>query len=387
MQQRLAPLGIWVALVGATPATAAEPAVVEAPVEPETNASAPAPVATTIYVIRQPGADPQLLEALETARLQLGQQGLELSFVEPALGQTAASRARELVGEGQARGVFWLDERRPEELRVFLLDAQGSAHVRRIPVDPSGAEATREAVWLIVESGSLALAAGEQVAMEEAKAEDLEPEPKPEPEPESESEPEPKPEPRPEPEPETEPKPELEPSPRPRGAVALSYLGAGLGAAVPWNSGVALDGSVDLGVRWRVAVGYGLLLPWRSGDPVVSWRHRGELRAGPRVSIGSRLELYALLGGGVEALRWRTTSGGGGGWRVTGMVSIDGGLQVQLWSRLSLRFEPGAEVLLNRFEFVECAAGGSSCEGDARRVVLAPWRVRPRARLGLAVSF
>ena len=43
--------------------------------------------------------------------------------------------------------------------------------------------------------------------------------------------------------------------------------------------------------------------------------------------------------------------------------------------------------VLNRFDFVECEAGASRCEGAARREVLTPWRVRPRARLGLAARF
>jgi len=386
MHQGLPRLGIAVALMSAPIAHAAGPAEPPRPAgspPPSASVSPPAPApepdpVTTIHVVRPREADPRLMEALETARVQLGAQGLDLGIVETSRGQSAAAAARALVERGATRGVFWLDQRDAHELRVFLLDDEGSAYVRRIPVEPGGAEASREAVWLIVESGSLALAAGQQVAMEKARAEELEPEPEPELEPA----------PAPAPKPVVTPEPELEPAPpRSRGWVGLSYLGAGLAGAVPWSSGVAVDGGVDLGPRWRLSAGYGLLLPWRAGDPVVTWRHRGELRGGPRVALGSRAEFHALVGGGLEVLRWRSPSEADDGWRPTGFASLDVGLSVRLAGPLWLRVEPGAEVLLGRADFVECAAGASDCEGASRRVALRPWPARPRARAGLAVAF
>lgn len=376
-------MGIGIALVAGGSAYANEPvapSAAETPADPE-PAAAPLP----IVVVGGPAVDPGLRQVLQEAQAHLQAQGVELSLVEPEAGQTAAGRARTLVREGKARGVFWLDERDPEEIRVFLLDPQGSAYVRRVPVDPEGVEASREAVWLIVESGSLALVSGEAVAMEQAAAEDLRAEPEVEPplHPPSSSEPSAGDE---------EP---VAPLPGPteptalavRGRVGLSYLGVGFARSIPWSSGVALDGALDLGPRWRLALGYGLLLPWRSGDPVVTWRHRAELRGGPRFEVHPRVELHALVGGGLEAVRWRERAGDGAGWRVTGLVGLDGGLSVRLVATLMLVVEPGVGLLINRFDFVECAQPAARCEGALRRVVLEPWRVRPRARVGLAVGF
>ena len=340
---------------------------------------------TTLHVIEAAGNDPRLGRAVSAARARLHGQGVELVLTTPGPDEPAARLARTLTAGGRSQGAFWFDERTPGELRVFLITADGSAYVRRVPVEEGSAEASLEAVWLIVEASSLALASGQRVAMEQATGE-LEPEVAPEPEPE------------PEPEPGLEAK---EPAPKPEGApepvtptpdrvvvrLGLGYLGEGLASAVPWSSGAAVDVALDLGRRWRLALGYGLLLPWRSGDPPVTWRHRAELRAGPRVALGSRVELYALLGGGLEALRWHATAGDEAGHRVLGVVTLDGGLGLRLVSTLRLVLEPGSSVVVNRFDFVECAAGSQACEGAARRVVLAPWRVRPRARLGLQVSF
>jgi hypothetical protein len=86
-------------------------------------------------------------------------------------------------------------------------------------------------------------------------------------------------------------------------------------------------------------------------------------------------------------VRWRASVGDGGGLRVLGLGTLDAGLGVRLATNLWLVLEPGVGVLVNRFDFVECAAGATRCDGMLRRVALAPWRVRPRARLGMAVSF
>ncbi|MCX4242562.1 hypothetical protein [Paraliomyxa miuraensis] len=383
-RRRLAPLGLTLALSSAGPVVlAAEPTgdVVIA----DAVTTNPAPNSpTAVYVVAPAGTDPGLLEVLAAARANLQAQGVELQQVEPAPGQTAANRARALVSGGLARGAFWLDERSPGEIRVFMLDAQGTAYVRRVPVEPASIEASREAVWHIVEAGSLALATGEPVSMEQAKTEDLEPSPKPEPEPPPPAEPvvhEP-------------PPPELvyvEPSrPYPpfRIGCGLAYLGSGLAREIPWSSGAVLDVKMHAKRAYVLSASYGLLLPGRRGEPVVTWRHRAELRAGPRLLYTrNRVELHVLAGGAMEALRWQATSSDDAGWRATALATIDGSVAVRIKANLWLVIEPGAEVLLNRFAFVECEAGAPSCEGATRRVVLDPWRVRPRARAGLTVQF
>lgn len=347
----------------------AEPTPAVAPSEP-----------ASIYVIRAADTDPQLLAALEAARARLEGRGVALTVATARPDETAAGRARALVGGGLARGVFWFDESTPGELRVFMLAGDGSAWVRRVPVEPEAAEATREAVWLIVESTGLALAAGQELAMEQADdvlsraeaatATDASPPSEPS-----------------APATTVEPAPASEPRRRPTFGLGLAYLGDGLAAEVPWQSGAGIDASLDLAERWRIALGYGLLLPWRGGDPPVTWRHRVELRAGPRVRASQRLEVYGLVGGALELLRWRASTGDGGGVRALGVVTLDVGLGVRLAARLWLVLEPGLGMLGNRFQFVECAAGATRCDGMLERVVLAPWRVRPRARVGLAARF
>lgn len=364
---------------------AAEPASAPS----ETTAGAPASEPMPIYVVRAAGTDPQLLAALEAARARLEGRGVALTVADARPDETAAGRARALVAGGLARGVFWFDESTPGELRVFMLAGDGSAWVRRVPVEPETAEATREAVWLIVESTGLALAAGEEVAMEQAEdvlaqagatkdassSADAN----------ATSEPPSASATRVEREPTVEP--ERRPALRPALRVGLGYLGDGLAGAVPWQSGVGVDAAIDLGEHWRVALGYGMLLPWRQGEPAVTWRHRVELRAGLRSRVGARVELYGLVGGALEAVRWRASTGDGGGVRMLGVATLDGGLGVQIAGELWLVLEPGVGVLGNRFDFVECAAGATRCDGMLGRVVLAPWRVRPRARVGLAVRF
>lgn len=377
----------WMSVAGVVAAgvgparAAAEPAASTTASAP-TVATAPASEPMPIYVVRAADTDPRLLEALEAARARLEGHGVTLTVAAARPDETAAGRARALVAGGLARGVFWFDESTPGELRVFMLAGDGSAWVRRVPVDPQAAEATREAVWLIVEATGLALVAGEEVAMEQADdvlAEAQAPSPTPA-EPTS-----PAPRAR---EPIVAPAPsEAPPRSRPTVRLGLAYVGDGLAAAVPWQSGAGLDAGIDLGTSWRLALGYGVLVPWRGGDPPVTWRHRVELRAGLRKAMGARVELYALVGGALEAVRWRASTGDGGGVRMLGLGTLDGGLGVRLAGELWLVLEPGLGVLGNRFDFVECAAGATRCDGMLGRVVLAPWRVRPRARMGLAVRF
>lgn len=388
MQHALARVGIAVIVASALapgraaaePARASDPPSGAATAEPASEAAVEP---TPVYVIRAADTDPQLLEALEAARARLQGQGVELTVAPARPDETAAGRARALVAGGLARGVFWFDERTPGELRVFMLAADGSAWLRRVPVDPEAAEATREAVWLIVESSSLALAAGEEVAMEQAEDALVEAQTQPvEPEDTATTS-----EPERASDPVVTPEPVVEPERRPRFGLGLAYLGDGLATAVPWQSGVGLEAAIDLGARWRVALGYGLFLPWRGGDPPVTWRHRAELRGGLRGMVGARVELHGLVGGALEAVRWRASNGDGGGVRMLGVATVDGGLAVRLVGGLWLVAEAGAGVLGNRFDFVECAAGATRCDGMLQRVVLAPWRVRPRARVGLAVRF
>ena len=59
----------------------------------------------------------------------------------------------------------------------------------------------------------------------------------------------------------------------------------------------------------------------------------------------------------------------------------------RLWRGLFLELGPGLAVPLARVDVVRCRTGAASCAGVDRRVVVAPWPVRPRARIGLGVRF
>lgn len=363
----LAALGVWIPqLARAAPADSTE-----GPAQSQRS---------TIIVAVTSDADPKLVEALKAASANLAAQGLVLEPVALKPGQRPAERAAALLRTDDVLGVFWLDDR-DDELRVFLMASPTTAYLRRIPIEGSSREAAREAAWLIVESGSMALVSGAVPAMEHADAKALLPEPAP-----VEAAPEPTPEPKPT---ATAPSPTASPAPEQRvgGALVLGYLGEGLAAPVPWQSGIAASGVLDVGRHVRLALDYGVLLPWRSGAPTVRWRHRVGARVGPRVALSRRVAMHALVGASVEAMQWRHSTNPQTGWRVLATAGLDVGLTVSLIPALSLWFQPGLGVPLNRFSFVECQAQSTSCEGTARRVVLNPWATRPRVVAGLAWVF
>jgi len=342
--------------------------------DPPPDAEGPRPVAILLPL----GTDPALLEAITTATTHLDNGGIELQPIEISRDISPVSYARSLIEEENTAGVFWLSSREPDKLRVLLLTAGGKGFIREVPVEADSPEASREAVWLIVVNGSRALASGEALAMAQASLEDLGPPEEPKPE-------EPKLEPPDEPKPEDPP-----PEPPPKklgGGLAALYTGEGIGAPVPWQSGVGLSGFVDPGRLARVTLDYGLFLPWRSDDPVVTWRHQLLVRGGLRGDFGKFVTLHGLLGVGIEAVRWRGTLDDRQGWRAWGTASADVGLQVRLGGPAWLWIEAGGAALLNPFTFIECEADATQCEGDTRRVSLQPWGFRPRARAGVALRF
>ncbi len=352
--------------VGPEPTDTAEPSV-----------SDPAPVRDRVFVTVPAAAEPGLLQALDAARAALQAQGLTLQVVELGPTERAGTRATSLVDEPGMLGAFWFDETRPGELRVFLVTADKVAYVRRIPVDEHGEETAREAIWIILESGSLALVSGAAPAMEAAAEEELKGSMQPAEDPPQTSTrllP---------PAPERPPPQEPEPS-RLRGAgLTLGYLGEGLARSIPWQSGVGVGGMLDLGNYGRVAVDYGLYVP-SPGAPAIAWRHRLELRAGPRMELSPRVSVHALAGVAAEALQWRGSEDRG--WRTVAVAGVDLGVVVRLVGPLSLWVEPGASAALNRFSFVECNTAAARCSGADQRVIVDPWSVRPRLRVGFSIS-
>lgn len=343
--------------------------------DPPPDVEGPRPVAILLPL----GTDPAMLEAIATATTHLGSSGIELQPIEISRDISPVSYARTLIDEENTAGVFWLSSREPNKLRVLLLTAGGKGFIREVPLEPDSPEASREAVWLIVVNGSRALATGEALAMAQASLEDLAPPEEPKPE-------EPPPEPPKDDPPPEDPKPEEPPPKKLGGGVAAVYAGEGIAAPVPWQSGVGVTGFVDPGRLARITLDYGLFLPWRTDDPVVTWRHQVLVRGGLRGDLGRFVTLHGLLGAGIEAVRWRGIDAREG-WRAWGTASADVGLQVRLGGPMWLWIEAGGAALLNRFTFIECEAGATQCEGDARRVSLRPWGFRPRARAGVAVRF
>lgn len=349
---------------------------------PAAAEQAPREQPANIRVLIGPETDPGLVEALRAAGTNLRADGVSLQPVTLEPGDRAEQRAVSLIAEPGVLGVFWFDVH-DAQVRVLLLTGPEQAYVRSVSVQGGSDETVREAVWLIVESGSLALVSGEAPAMQPAEVElAVEPTspavsqaPSEATGPSSTGG-------------ETHDGAALGPGTRAKvtGGAVVSYLGEGVGSPIPWQSGLGLDGVLDVGQRVRLRLGYGALLPTR-GAQAIGWRHRAELYGGMRFPVGQRVALHVLIGAGVEAQQWRGSSSGDSGWRAVALAGLDVGLTVRVLGPLSLWLEPGIGLPLNRFALVECDTGGQQCTGAARRVVLEPWRVRPRVRGGLLLRF
>lgn len=358
---------------GATPSHAAAP---EAP------AGEPTPARPVIVVLVADDADPGLVGTLEAARTQLDQQGIDLRTVTAAPRRASAPgrrRIRMLTEEHAALGVFWIDTAGPDTLQVFLAAKDGTAFFRRVVHDVESEQARLEAVWLIIGSGGVALATGREVAMEAV-------EPPPD-----------------EPNPETKPAQEVPaadaqdppphgpaPTPAPGGlqpaaSISLSYLGDGFAAVAPWQSGLVIGAGLDLWQRLRLGAEYGVLTPWPSGSPPVTWRHRMGAHAGVWGDVAPRLSLELRATASADLVHWRGNAGSGV--RALGAAGPDALMRVAIVRGLALEIGLGFSVAFNRFAFVECDAAAATCEGDDRRVLADPWLIRPRARLGLVYRF
>ena len=328
-------------------------------------------------------SDAEMRQPLDAARTQLAARGIDLERVdlEHAPDRTTA---RALTMQRSARGVFWFDRSTPDEIGVFLAAHDGSTFVRRVS-EPSP-QARLEAVFLIVEHGSVALAAGDRVAMETVEEEE-EPIEEPEPDPPSQPEPEPAPESVP-----AEPTAvETGGKPRARFGVSLAYRGESFASNLPWQSGAALGAYADLGRSLRVGVEYAFVAPWDSPRSdvrlPVGWRHGPSLHIGVRSELTNRFELSARLVGSVDLVHWRATDAGSQGVRVMGVVGPEIALRIRLVREAFLELSPGVGVVLNRFAFVECEASATTCAADDRRTLVDPWRFRPRLNAGLAYRF
>ncbi len=339
------------------------------------TSEAPAEVAATpkVVVLVPSDAQQKLVDALAAAGANLEHQGITLESMRLAPGERAVHRATALAEDPGTDGVFWIDVR-SDAMRVWLLDESRSTYMRRVPIAPGAEETAREAVWLIVESGAVALVTGNAVAMDQATVEAEEATP-PEPEPPADPTPEDAPKPTPTPE-----------QPRVRGGIVLGYVGEGVANPIPWQSGAGLGGYLDLGRFARLALDYEASFPVRADASTIAWRHRAAVRGGVHTGVGKRVGLHALASLGLEGQQWRSQQSSDDGWRAVASAGLDLGFTVRVFGPVSLWIEPGATVPLNRFAFVECRRGGTTCSGDERRVVLDPWPLRPRVRVGVSLA-
>jgi hypothetical protein len=337
-------------------------------------------------VLLEPAAgDPQIADVVAAVRANVPREGFEIVSVKTPGPSTLGVRvvaAQDAAIEHDARAVFWFDLRHPEEYFVYVYVRDRSAVLRRrVPEAARSPEAAVETMWLIVRSGAIAIASGTDAGMETVDPDQIA------------AEVEAANKPAPEPPPEREPPPVVARSehrpPTLRGVwLSFAYLGEGLGRSIPWQSGGSLELSYAVH-RWvKLGIGYGVVggLPVRSPELHVL-RHEVAAVLGIGGPVLPRLRVEARLLPAVELSQWRTPADDGEGLRVVGKTAAELVLRIWLVPQLSFDIGAGASVAFNRFDFVLCEEQATACTGDARRVVLSPWRVRPRGRVGLSALF
>lgn len=319
--------------------------------------------------------------------------GVVVEFVPLDDGVGPLAQAEALAESGV--GVFWLTPR-PDGLALYLYASRRHAvFIRMIPrgADDSDA-AIVDAVGVIMASTADALDRDDAIGMrpaEEAELRALELVPAP-------SCPEPPACPVAEPAPTdaSAPPPELDPPPPPASAwpvaIGLRYLGLGLDRRSPWQSGVW--GQVQVRVhRWvRLGLSYGSLGPTARAPLGLSVaRHELGLETAVGTQFGQRVAVHATVLTGVQLLRWSTVQRDG----VRPIATLSPGVELSLGlvgdhqapARLRLDVGLGATTAFNNFGLVVCEADTTDCPSEATREVLRPWRVAPRATVGLSVVF
>lgn len=343
-------------LLGVTAETSAAP-------PPSTDSSTP----PTVVLIVSKGEAKRFASVIEAAKTNLAAQGVTLSVLERAPDERPARMAPPRLAT-EAVGVFWLDASGADTLRVVLQTRGQGRFSRAVPGDPADSAARDEAVWLILQTNSLALAMGARPAM------DVEPE---------------------------EPPSEPQPLPRPgeislEGAVAIAplprllevgvhYASLGVGRRLPWQHGVEVEASFHTDELWLVGLGYAAAFPDSQSLPV-GWQQTLELRGGVRRTAGRRVEFRALASVGVGAMQWINRDASTAGWRAVATAAIDAGIQVRVFGPASVWIAPGGSARLNPFALTECSLDTPTCSGEARRVVFDFWPVQPRLRAGIRVE-
>lgn len=333
---------------------------------PSTDAS----TQSTVVLIVSSDEAKRFASVVEAARTNLAAQGVTLSVLERGGDEHPARLAPPRLA-AEAVGVFWFDDTRSGTLRVVLQTRGQGRFSRSVPGDPLDSATRDEAVWLILQTNSLALAMGARPSM------DVEPE-----EPPADD--------------------ALAPPSGVTGEVALDgtvevvplprvlelgahYASQGVGQRLPWQHGVELEATFHMDESWLVGLGYAAAIPDSRALPI-GWQHAVELRGGARRTLGRRVELRALASVGVGALQWIDRDAARSGWRAVATAAIDAGVQIRIAGPISLWIAPGGVARLNPFALTECSLDAPTCSGEARRVVFEFWPVQPRLRAGLRVA-
>ncbi|HWB80461.1 MAG TPA: hypothetical protein VG755_36100 [Nannocystaceae bacterium] len=341
--------------------------------------AAPAVQATRVVVLVPRSSDRRVDDVVASVRAAVLPEQVELVLVPQAdEGATRIAQAQRAADDYDASGVFWLDLRDASAYSVYLwLPEKGTLLRRRVTESAQSVEAAIEAMAIIVRSGTLALASGRDVAMEAIDPAVLEEKPV-EPTVVVPTQPiEPPP-----------PKPAPPPKER-RLWLSFGYEGLGLGRAMPWQSGGAIELSfavhrfVKLGGAYAVVGGAKV----RSPAELSILRHEIAAVLGIGGAVHPRVRIEARLLPALELVQWRAPAQDRRGVRATPKLAVELALRIHLAPRLTLDVGPGADVALTSSPFVLCEATAGACTGADRQVVLTPWRVRPRARAGLSVLF
>lgn len=347
---------------------------------------------TRVAVLVPRRRDPRVVEVVASVRSNLEPEEVRLVTVSVTGPDELGPRvvhAQQAATEHDARGVFWLDLRDDDEYLVYLYVPERAAVLRRrVPAASASVETAIEAMWLIVRSGSLAMAMGADPGMEaldpDEVAASIEAATPPSAEAEADTDKSR------ETEPDGRPNPQRAPPRDGIGlSVSLSYLGGGLGRRVAWQSGAAVELAYALHRHVRLGVAYGVLAgsPVREPTELRILRHELAVVLGVGGAVHRRMRIEGRLLPAVELASWRAPDDGAAGLEVFGKAAAELLVRIELVPRLRLDVGGGAALAFNDFDFVVCAEQAAVCDDDARRVVLSPWRIRPRGRIGLTTVF
>ncbi|MEM6990418.1 MAG: hypothetical protein AAF721_07975 [Myxococcota bacterium] len=350
------------------------------PVAPATPTAAAEMETTRVVVLMPTPGDDRVTDIVATARASLPPGEVELLEVTADSTRSPVRTARTAAKQQHAKGVFWFDLRDDREFLVYVyLPERDVTLRRRVPEAAQSVQAAIEAMWIIVRSGAVSLARGVEIGMEavdpKTLAERSPAQPKPAPTKPTEST--------------TGGQPQTEPK-RPLGlALSVSYLGHGFARRIAWQSG----GTVSLAYRVQrlihLGIGYGIVGGMRVADPTTLSvvRHDLTLSLGVGGFVTKRIGLRGRVLPTLELVRWRADDSGARAVQPASKLGAEAMLQIRVAPRITVDLAAGADIGLTSYAFVLCGDPAPSCSGDARALVVAPWRVRPRARAGITALF